>query len=396
MLYRKFRADQLFTGNRMLDSNSVLVVRETGRIEAIIPVSEAGAGVEVLKGILCPGFINCHCHLELSHLKGQIPEKGGLINFLLAVIKQRDLAPELIEMAIADGEEEMIRNGIVAVGDICNTGNTLAQKKQGNLYYHNFIEATGFTEITAGERFKNSLDLFTLFIKGSGIPAKSNSIVPHAPYSVSKTLFGMISAFPPNRLLSIHNQESEEENTFFETAGGEFLQLYKSLGIDISGFLPTGKRSLENYLPFFQKNESLLLVHNVATKEADLRFATGLPKPGVQLFFCICPNANLHIGGQIPDLPLLVNNACRIVIGTDSLASNHSLSILEELKTIEACFPQLGLSTLLGWATLNGAEALGIGSSAGSFSPGKKPGILLLENTGYNMLGMDSLCKKMI
>jgi aminodeoxyfutalosine deaminase len=396
MLYRKFRADQLFTGDRMLDNDSVLVTTETGRIEAILPGPEAGLGVEILNGILCPGFINCHCHLELSHLRGQIPENTGLIDFLLSVIKQRDFKPELIEMAVADAEKEMIANGIVAVGDICNTSNTLSQKKQANLYYHNFIEAAGFSDAIAGERFNTSLDLFNLFVSGSVLKAGSNSIVPHAPYSVSKKLFGLISAFPPNRLLSIHNQESAEENLFFETATGDFLRLYKGLGIDISGFLPTGKGSLENYLPLFQNNHSLLLVHNLVTNEADLRFVSGLPKPGPRLFFCICPNANRYISGQMPDLPLLIKNACRIVIGTDSLASNHRLSILEELKTIEAFFPEIDISTLLGWATLKGAEALGIDFIKGSFLPGKEPGILLIENTGVNRLGRDCHCKKLI
>src|SRR5580704_14306834 len=163
MFYRKISADQLFTGKIMLDGEFVLVVTESGRIESILPRSEAGEGVESFKGILCPGFINCHCHLELSHLKGEIPEKGGLVNFLLAVIKKRNYPQEIIELAAAEGEKEMIDNGIVAVGDICNTSYTLPRKKQGNLYYHNFIEATGFTEALAAERFKNSQDLFDLF-----------------------------------------------------------------------------------------------------------------------------------------------------------------------------------------------------------------------------------------
>ena len=70
MSYQKFKADHLFTGHEMLSKNFVLITNENGIVENIIPVAEAGEDVQVFKGILSPGFyVNCHCHLELSHLK---------------------------------------------------------------------------------------------------------------------------------------------------------------------------------------------------------------------------------------------------------------------------------------------------------------------------------------
>ena len=396
MGYRKFKAEGLFTGRELLDSDSVLVTGDTGIIESILPAEDSGPGVEVFNGILCPGFINCHCHLELSHMKGIIPERTGLIDFLLSVIRQREAEPGMIAAAIQRAEEEMRQNGIVAVGDICNTAHTLAQKKRRALYYHNFIETTGFLEAMAGERFQSGLDLFDRFAAGLDFPSRSNSIVPHAPYSVSKNLFGLISRFPLNEIISIHNQESPAENSFFQEAKGDFLRLYQNLGLDISFFHPTGKRSLENYLPFFREQRSVILVHNVDTNAADLDFASGFTGPSGSIFFCICPNANLYIGGQLPDLALFSRKGCRIVIGTDSLASNQGLSILEELKTIEGFFNGISLPTLLGWATLNGAESLGIESFAGSFEPGKKPGVLLIENTGEKSLGKHARCRRLL
>ena len=98
------------------------------------------------------------------------------------------------------------------------------------------------------------------------------------------------------------------------------------------------------------------------------------------LFFCLCPNANLYISGQLPDVDLLLRHGCTIVTGTDSLASNHRLSILEELKTLQYRFPHLSTATLLQWATRNGAEALQLDSVLGSFTPGRQPGVLLIEN----------------
>src|SRR5688572_7338360 len=154
MSYRKFRADHLFTGSQWLDDQHVLVASQEGDIEDIVPLAGAGDDIQVLKGILSPGFINCHCHLELSHLKGLIPEKTGMVDFLLQVIQQRGFDAEKISKAIEEAENSMLQNGIVAVGDICNTANTVDQKKAGRLWYHNFIETMGFVESTAMQRFE--------------------------------------------------------------------------------------------------------------------------------------------------------------------------------------------------------------------------------------------------
>jgi cytosine/adenosine deaminase-related metal-dependent hydrolase len=160
MSYRKFRADQLFTGYQLLGNDAVLITDEQGVVESILPYGEAGNEVEELTGILSPGFINCHCHLELSHMKGLIPEMTGMTDFVLAVVQQRHHPDETILAAIEAAENEMLQNGIVAVGDICNNTLTLAQKRKGRLYYHNFIEASGFVPAIAEQRFARSLDFF--------------------------------------------------------------------------------------------------------------------------------------------------------------------------------------------------------------------------------------------
>ena len=224
------------------------------------------------------------------------------------------------------------------------------------------------------------------------MPVEANSIVPHAPYSVSGALFRMIADFPGNHLLTIHNQESEAENEFYEAGKGDFLRLYDMLGLDVSFFHGNGKRSLEGILPYFYRNQSLILVHNVATGAEDLRAVVG----GPDLFFCLCPNANLYIGGQLPDVGLLQRSGCDIVVGTDSLASNHRLSILEELKTLQRVFPWLSTPALLQWATANGARALQMDAVLGNFSPGKQPGVLLIENMDGEKLGEESAVRRLI
>jgi len=300
-----------------------------------------------------------------------------------------------VEAAIAAAEQEMLDGGIVAVGDICNTTDTIPQKANGRLYYHNFIETMGFIEGGAANRFAHSVGVFNAFAEAYAIPIESNSIVPHAPYSVSAALFRLIAGFPGNHLLTIHNQESEAENEFLLGGKGDFLRLYQLLGLDVSFFHGTGKRSVEGFLPYFGRNQTLILVHNVATTAADLMAAGGdmmtggggeISGGGSDLYFCLCPNANLYIGGRLPDIGVLLGRGDRLVVGTDSLASNHQLSILEELKTLQRAFPELSTPTLLRWATANGARALQLEALLGSFSAGKQPGVLLIEDLAGDRL----------
>lgn len=383
-------------GDQMAAPGTVLITTADGVVQSLVSELEAGEGVEEYTGILCPGFINCHCHLELSFLKDEIPERTGLVDFLAQVMhwRSRPIDEEelkrKVRQAIAAGEQEMVDNGIVAVGDICNTTDTLEQKQLARIHYHNFIETAGFIEQSADTRFLQSHQVFQRFAGDPKIPVGSNSMVPHAPYSVSPALFRRLAGHPGNRLLTIHNQESDAENEFLETGTGDFLRLYAQLGLDVSFFHGTGQRSLASILPFFNPNQKLILVHNVATGEADL----GQPGPGQ--IICLCPNANLYIGGRLPDIGLFIDRACRIVVGTDSLASNHQLSILAELRALQHAFPWLNISTLLQWATSNGAAALEIDGTYGSFAQGKKPGVLHLEGLANGQLAERTTVKRLI
>ena len=378
MAFQKFRADQLFDGYRLLNDQYVLITSDEGIVEDIIIKDEAGDDVQVFSGILSPGFINCHCHLELSHMKGRIPEKTGLIKFVSHVMKDRHFPETEILEAIEEAEEEMLQSGIVAVGDICNNELALPKKAKGRIRYHNFIEASGFLPRLAEQRFSRAVDIFNAYTKQYSIPATANSIVPHAPYSVSEELWEKIINFPGNQLMTIHNQETEDENNLFLNKQGEFLKFYETFNIDSSFFQPSGKTSLQTYLSKFLPDQQVIMVHNVHTSEEDIYYGQKL---AAQLYWCFCPNANLYITGQLPNVDSFIKQNCTIVLGTDSLASNHQLSITAEIKTIHDHFPLIGTEQLLKWATINGARALQVDNIAGSFEKGKKPGVVLCNAT---------------
>jgi cytosine/adenosine deaminase-related metal-dependent hydrolase len=384
MHYRKLRGDALFDGFR-LRPDSVLVMAEDGVVADIVPVADA-PDAEFHAGILSPGFVNCHCHLELSHMKGLIPEGTGLVDFVFSIVSQRQAGVDAIDDAIRAGEEEMIRAGIVAVGDICNNESTLAQKREARLHYTNFIEASGWLPAVSEARFERALGLFEAFESLQSSGRAQTSIVPHAPYSVSPELWARLRPAMQQKIVSIHNQETAQEDEFFRTGGGDFNRMYELMRIDSSHHQPTGRSSLQSYYHQLDGAAHVLLVHDTFTTQADIDFIRG--RPGAkEPSFCLCINANLYIERRLPPVELLLTNDCHIVLGTDSLASNHSLSIGDEMAAFRKHFPGIPVETLLTWATSNGARALGISDRYGSFGKGKRPGVVAVGDGGVRVLG---------
>ncbi len=379
MGFRKYQADAIFTGKELLGADQVLIMDQHGVVEAIVPASEAGEDVQYQAGLLSPGFVNAHCHLELSHMKGLIPEGTGLVDFILSILQLRHFPEEEILQAISDAEAAMIQNGIVAVGDISNNATSFKQKSKNNLSWHTFLEISGFSPQIAAMRFEQGLAAYKQFEPLQG-DAFRLSTAAHAPYSVSNALWELMAPYYQGKTTSLHNQETHFEDDFLGHKKGDFTRLYELLKVDTGFYHPTGKSSLQSVAHHFAGAKQVLLVHDTFTKEADLDFIAALSdQQQTQYHFCLCVNANLYINKALPPIELLRQKNCSLVLGTDSLASNHQLSILSEIKTIQANYPQIPLTEILQWATLNGAKALGFENRLGSFEKGKQPGMVWIK-----------------
>jgi cytosine/adenosine deaminase-related metal-dependent hydrolase len=393
MAFRKFKAERLFDGYRFHEEGAVLITDESGKVWDIVAEKDAGDDLEELKGILSPGFINCHCHLELSHLKGVIPPHTGLIEFLCSVVTKRDASspaevgvyddPTERKMnAIMAAEKEMNENGIVAVGDIGNTADTADVKSKSRIRWQNFVEVIGFTDDRAEENisyYKKVADTLSDTLSGSGTVFRT-TLVPHAPYSISPKTFRLINELTAHQIISIHNQEHPAEDELYKTGGGDYLKLFKIFGLASSPFPVTGKSSIRSCLPHFTKGQTIFLVHNTYMPEEDVQWANAYAKEtGLQLIYCLCANANRYIENKLPPARMLMKNHCPIVLGTDSYSSNWQLSIAREMETLRNHFADIPLETLLQWATLNGAQALQWETELGSFEKGKRPGLVQLD-----------------
>ncbi|SDC88750.1 Cytosine/adenosine deaminase [Niabella drilacis] len=370
----------MFDGYRMLP-DKVLITDHNGTVVDIADTADAGDDVKTVAGILSPGFINCHCHLELSHMKGVIEEHTGLLKFVNQIVSKRYAHPEAIPAAIESAELAMVKNGIVAVGDICNTTDTLFQKTKGHLYYHNFVEVIGFEPVQAQQHFDSYRAIYDDYCRH--FDAQQVSLTPHAPYSVSTPLWKLLAAFPGNGLLSIHNQETEDETEWFLNGTGGFKALYERLQLNEVPVVPEGRTSLQTYGNYLPQGQRLLFIHNVFTTAEDIRYAQDrFPEAS----WCLCANANYYITNRLPDIPMLQGAGIRLVLGTDSLASNYSLSIWDEILRIRQHYPQIPVEQMLSWATINGAKALQIQDQYGSFEKGKTPGVVQIVNDTINRL----------
>lgn len=372
-------AAQIHDGYSFMPEGAVLETLADGTIAAIHKDAPKG-GIQYFDGILCPGFVNVHCHLELSHLKGKLPEHTGLIPFLQQVpVFRNEFTQERMREARHKAYQELITNGIVAVGDIANTAQTSDIRALGGLHVHTFIESIGFNPQKAKPAFTAAQEVYEAFAKQSGgQKILKQSITPHAPYSVAEALFELINNHQHEGIISIHNQESEDENEFYKHKQGKVKNLLAGFHIDFGGFEPSGKNSLQTYGEWLSPTHTTILVHNTVADNDDVAYAM---KRFPDLFFCLCPNANLYIENKLPDVKILLANKANICIGTDSLASNHQLSVLAELATLKKHFG-FEWELLLQWATINGAKALRMDNVIGSFEVGKKPGVLCVNTNG--------------
>jgi cytosine/adenosine deaminase-related metal-dependent hydrolase len=388
---RRFSAHYIFIGTGDVLKKGIITVNDEGIITELIDTGgdlKEEASVEFYNGILVPGFINSHCHLELSHLRNVFPEKLKMAAFLKSIWQLRAAEESAIVEAARKADQEMWRNGITAVGDISNNNLTFGIKSSSKLYYHTFIECLGFAPERAERAFEWS-ETFLAEAKNAGLKA---SVVPHAPYSISKPLFDKISALAveENSILSMHSQESLHEDELYREGNGPIYEhLKQTLLVDLSFFTPSGKSAIATVLNWLPADNQLLLVHNTCTGTKDIEMIQQ-ERSLKNTWFVLCPNSNLYIEDRLPDINLFREQQLNICIGTDSLSSNNQLSVLEEIKTISKNFPRIPLDELISWATYNGAKALKIDDWAGTIEKGKKPGINLIEGMDLQNLQLKS------
>lgn len=361
-----------------------MVLEKSGRVLEIREFQQEEDSVEFYNGILVPGFVNSHTHIELSHLLGKFERGSGMAGFIRQINQLRDSATPLQKSeAIRREMEQMYSEGVSAMADISNSSDSFKIKSQSKIYSRSFIEVFGTEENDANSIIDKAKEL-TLVAKEMGLDAAPT---PHSCYTMSPKLLQLASAEALKEgWLSFHNQESWEEDILIREGEGPLADEYR--GRALSTPPVTGASPLSYFLKILKsiqniEAQKILLVHNTSSTTSDFVEASALIK---ELYWAISPRSNLFIHNILPPLIKMWQSGLNIVLGTDSLSSNASLSMVEEIKTIQEYFPSIPLETVVEWSTINGARFLGKEDQFGSIEPGKSPGIVLIDNIDWSTM----------
>lgn len=376
---KRIAAEYLYT----LDSYEPLVngfveYDDDGTIVSVGECEDVGKEETFYKGALVPGFVNTHCHIELSHLQGKFAKKTGMAGFIDQINALRDISDRTSRMeCIRKWMDRLWSQGVSAMGDISNGDESFPAKAASPMYTRTFLEVFG-SEPEDCAKVMESVGQLQEKVVGYGLDAAPT---PHSCYTMSPELLTAASrAALDSGYLSYHSQESLQEEQMLVSGSGALYENRKRLGMSTPPV--TGRPSLFYFLDRIGKihpapfEEHILLVHEVClTEEA----ADAVNDKLKNAFVALCPMSNIFIHDTLPPVALMRRKGMKITVGTDSLSSNDTLDIVGEMHCLQKAFPYISLGEILTWACRNGALFLGKEKGLGTIAPGKRPGIVLIE-----------------
>lgn len=351
----------LVVGDELVDVGSYRTLRK----------QSLGKTFDLGEMVLLPGFINAHTHLELTPLRGKIPPPSRFVEWILTVRQLREnLEPEEIVRGVEEGIRESLKGGATTLVDVTFTGLSEEPLRRSPIRKLMHFETLGFD----GVRSESSwLQLRRRLAQTSNDSLMTVGISPHAPYSTSKELYRecLFLAEEKGYPLCSHVAETPEEETFLRDGSGDFRDLLESLGIDLDGWSPPGTTPVRylHSLGFFSR--SPLLVHGNYVRHEDIPI---LRDENVTVVYC--PRSHTYFGHGRHPFEKLFALGVNVALGTDSLASTPSLSMLDELRFLHRRHPHLSPERVLTFATLNSAKNLRVGARIGSLRAGWKADLI--------------------
>jgi cytosine/adenosine deaminase-related metal-dependent hydrolase len=352
------------SGNRIVDA---------GRFDDI-KTRNAGSGVDLGEQVLLPGLINAHCHLDYTCLRGKILPQKSFTDWIRAINAEKsELSPNDYVASINDGFAEATRFGTTAIANLTAFPELISQVQPP-------IRTCWFAElidIRAPERANELVD--------SAIEAlKQNSnwgLAPHALFTAAKDLFRRCEEIAQQEhiLLTTHLAESREEMEMFRDGSGPLYEFMKSIGrpmndcgietplglfLDLIGSRgsPNRPRAIEVNRPYL----SWIVAHLNELTENDFEL---LERSNSKFHVVHCPRSHNYFGHSPFAFDRLRSFGSNICLGTDSLASNESLSLFAEMRAFQKEFPSVSPEEILEMVTVNPARALRCENALGQIRP---------------------------
>lgn len=372
-LYANDSAEPISNGYVETDDNGVIV--SVGRADG--PVE----GAEYYDGIVTAGFVNTHCHMELSYLHGKFKKGTGMTGFIDQINAMRDTSSMADKLAAIDKWMNTLWNrGVSAMADISNCSDSFECKSKSPMYTRTFLEVFGTEPKDCQSVIAGVLELKKT-ADGYGIDAAPT---PHACYTMSP---GLVTASSAEGLksgyLSFHSEETPEEEEMLISGSGAMYDNRINAGMSVPPV--TGKSSLLYFIDRLEKihpapfGEHILLVHECCLNEEGIE---AIKKAMTHPFIALCPCSNIFIHKMLPPVGLMRGSGLKLTVGTDSLSSNDDLDIVRELFCLQENFPEIPLGEMLVWASRNGAEFLGKQDELGQIKPGYRPGLVYIDHIG--------------
>ncbi len=320
-------------------------------------------------GVIFPGLVNGHTHLELSALKEHVCTESGFQNWVRELIQQRDEMPiTSLCNGAKTGIRELLESGCFAVGEVSTLGITqeiFVDSELSGVWFREFLGDASNENMPVEIRHNH----------------KMISVAGHAPHSTSPFLLKRLKNAASRQKLpfTLHLAESEEEDLFLRTGRGEWAEFLRERGIDFSAWGLPVQSPVQYMEDIGILDENTIVVHLVFSDKADFEI---LLKH--HACACLCVRSNYRLHQKLPDLQGMLDAGLKPCLGTDSLASVETLSMLDEMAFVSKKFPSISPAEILAMATVNGSKCLGISDGFGSLKPNKKGSFVYMPVEVYD------------
>jgi aminodeoxyfutalosine deaminase len=356
-------------GSCVLDGALVVepdgTIVDVGAASTVLP-RHRGLAVSRVSCGLSPGLCNAHTHLELSPLEGRVPGGRGFPSWVDALVAHRsEVALDEMVAAACRSAQAMVNAGTACVGDVTNSLASVPGMRDAGLrgmVFHEFFGLSADTMLPRIAREQNPG-----CVVGSRL---SYALAPHALSTTHPDVVAALLSSVPRRT-TVHLGEYDEERECVEHGRGETARWLREKLRLADAVCPWPLRPLYAHADHLGLlGPGTLVVHSVVARDDEIALLAERRARVV-----LCPRSNLYIGGRLPLVPRMLELGVDLCLGTDSLASNHSLDVVAEARALLEAFPEIKPSALARMLCEAGARALDV-PDAGRFSPGSRPGVL--------------------
>lgn len=372
-----FRARFLFPATSAPIADGVVTI-EAGRIVAIGHEPDGCQAIELGDVALLPGLVNPHTHLEFSDLAAPLGASGmPFPRWVPEVVRWRARQPAG-KPAVPRGLEESARAGVVSVGEIATPGWSPAAFERGPPRATIFLETIGLAHNQVDQKLAEAREHLRL---AAAQRQWRPGLSPHAPYTVRPELFERLVGLAADAHVPVafHLAESAEEIELLATGGGLFRDVLNELGFWDPTAIPRGTRPLDYLRRLAHRGVRALVVHGNYLHEDEIEL---LAAHADRLTVVYCPRTHAYFKHAPHPLPRLLAAGARVVVGTDSRASNPDLDLWQELRFVARAFPEVSLQAVLRMGTIDAARALGEEQETGSLEVGKRANLAVAPLAG--------------